>query len=229
MKKICIAVVLAGVLYVPSLRAAFDGTIGVETSPLRSGTGGPFKITILSSASSALNKAISLGNPFISFCVEQSETINLLGNQGYQVNVNTAAVTGGNGGGNPDPISRATAWLYSQFRAGTLAANAGWVNNTAGNADLQQAIWYLENEQSTGNNYLVQAAALATGSANGAAARLVNANGAFNVGVLNVNTADGLLKLQDQLVLVPEPSTYLAGALLLIPVLVQIRRWKRSA
>ena len=103
------------------------------------------------------------------------------------------------------------------------------MNNTAGNADLQQAIWYLENEQNTGNNYLVTAAALATGSANGAAARLVNANGAFNVAVLNVNTADGLLKLQDQLVLVPEPSTYLAGALLLIPVLVQIRRWKRSA
>jgi len=28
---------------------------------------------------------------------------------------------------------------------------------------------------------------------------------------------------------VPEPSTYIAGALLMIPVLVQVRRWKRSA
>jgi hypothetical protein len=50
----------------------------------------------------------------------------------------------------------------------------------------------------------------------------------LNVRVLNLTLDDGT-KRQDVLVVVPEPSTYVAAALLLIPAIFQARRMRRSA
>jgi hypothetical protein len=64
----------------------------------------------------------------------------------------------------------------------------------------------------------VAAAVAATGAADAFAARNIDANYAYNVGVLNLYSNDGLTKVnQDMLVIVPEPSTYVAAALLLLP------------
>ena len=107
---------------------------------------------------------------------------------------------GGLSGGNPDPISFATAWLYDQFRGGTLAGYA-YVGSTAvrdasANA-LQNAIWFLEGE---------------IGSVSGQANTWKNmglANGTtlYGVRVMNVVTLSGGIA-QDQLVMIPEPETY---------------------
>ena len=239
MKKFIVSTALVGLFGIASLQAAFDGTIGLGNTPGRTGQGGPFTITVLTANTPAMQQAINNGNPFLSFCLEQTEHVDLSGNQGYNVNVNTAAVSGGGGAvAGQDAISLATAWLYKTFRANnTTGLDAFFVANfgsvALGRTALQEAIWYLEQAQNTGNNALVTLA-MSTLGLNAGNVRTIDANGAWGVKVLNlysanVNTAGRYDKLQDQLVLVPEPSTYVAGALLLIPVLAQVRRWKRSA
>jgi hypothetical protein len=90
---------------------------------------------------------------------------------------------------------------YDYSYGGGRTANAG---------DLQKAIWYLQRESGgVNNNWVALAAAHVTGSVFDAA------DGAFGVKVLNLG-APGTV--QDQLVMVvPEPTTIIAGALLLLP------------
>ena len=116
-----------------------------------------------------------------------------------------------------DPISIGTAWLYSQFAAGTLsgynyAYGAGRQSSTSAGA-LQQAIWWLEGETGGVQNGFVTTAETAL-SLNDTTIKN-NANGAYGVEVLNLGAAG---TVQDQLVIVPEPTTVLAGALLLLPL-----------
>jgi hypothetical protein len=62
------------------------------------------------------------------------------------------------------------------------------------------------------------------------ALRALNANGAYGVRALNVYSNSTLTEMnQDMLAMVPEPSTYAAAALLMLPVLIQARRMRRSA
>lgn len=134
---------------------------------------------------------------FQTFCIEHGEDF-----FGATVAVlNTEAVNGGVGGPHPDPISRATAWLYSQFALGILAGydydNTGVGRTTSAKA-LQEALWYLENESAfmgTGAGYV----ALAQGISNWSA----DANGDFGVLVMNLYKGDGTLR-QDMLIYVPD-------------------------
>lgn len=52
-------------------------------------------------------------------------------------------------------------------------------------------------------------------------------NGALRIGLhvrsINQGTSDSFVHVP-----IPEPSTYIAAGLLLIPLLVQVRRWRRS-
>ncbi len=228
MKKSNIALVF-GLLLLPIVPLqAFDGTINIGAGPGQTGSGGPFKITINNSPapSAALQAIANASNPFLSFCIEKTEHINLDNNQAYKVTVSpTHTAELGGIGGPSDPISLATAWIYSQFRWGSITDGAA----------AQQAIWYLEQEQewvdtsATGKGLVNAAIAALTEITDINDARTVNAGGAFGVRVLNVYGADGITMRQDQLAMVPEPSTYVAGALLLLPVLAQLRRWRRSA
>jgi hypothetical protein len=161
------------------------------------------------------------GDSFLTFCLEFPEHISLGTN--YYVDVNTKAIAGGNGialtysgdvagtAGN-DPLSFATAWLYTQFRAGTLAGF-----NSASNADansLQAAIWFFENEQPL--SFLDAKALQFRAAALSAVAGGWNSIG--RVRVLNLwDTRAGTAgnytfsgNHQDQLYLipVPEPETY---------------------
>lgn len=79
---------------------------------------------------------------FQTFCIETGETAA----SAYFV-IGTAAVKGGTS--TVDPISVGTAWLYSQFAQGTLAGY--FAGNRATQAGLlQNAIWWLEQEDGSG-------------------------------------------------------------------------------
>lgn len=115
------------------------------------GDGGEFNIAgtgyqvYYNSLATAYNRYGQIG--FESFCVEESEPVNIPAVYDYAINP-AGAVGGGVAGGNPDPVSAGTAWLYSQFAAGTLSGynytvGAGRVVSAR---DLQECIWFLENE-----------------------------------------------------------------------------------
>jgi len=88
---------------------------------------------------------------FQSFCVETNEY--LYTNTVYDAALTDSAVNGGSGTStHPDPVSRGTGWLYSQFATGTLAGYSftGTVAERRASADLlQRTIWWLEDESSS--------------------------------------------------------------------------------
>ena len=91
------------------------------------------------------------GSDFLTFCLERDESVSLqkpLANPPkagavYVVHdLSGAASAGGVAGGSPDPLDNRTSYLYFAFRKGLTGAwVAGWTP-----ADLQEAIWHLENE-----------------------------------------------------------------------------------
>ena len=101
------------------------------------------------------------GDAFLTFCLEFNSHIGL--GTAYYVDLNASARPGGGVAltytgdvagvaGVNDPLSDATAWLYSKFRTNTLQNSVAF--NYASNDDanaLQIAIWYLENEPATMN------------------------------------------------------------------------------
>ena len=139
---------------------------------------------------------------FNTFCVEVTESFSF-GQPLTVAGISNTAYWGGNGSAG-DPISIGTAYLYTMFRQGSLTRQDGSLYSTnpvdSANA-LQAAIWFLEGEgpaptEGTLADFWVDAA-LACGWTD-----------IGNVRVLNLLNADGS-RAQDQLVLVPEPSTLL--------------------
>ena len=138
---------------------------------------------------------------FNTFCLERSEFFSF-GQALTVAGISDRAIYGGtqpppNGPGY-DELDPRTAYLYTQFRAGTLSGyNTG--DDASANA-LQLAIWYIEGEW--------------TETLTGLALRFFKAadNSGWtdigNVRVLNLVDSQGNRR-QDQLVMVPEPSTLL--------------------
>ncbi|HRE81897.1 MAG TPA: VPDSG-CTERM sorting domain-containing protein [Opitutaceae bacterium] len=130
---------------------------------------------------------------FQTFCLEYSE--HFTPGTVYNYSIGNAATLGGVSGATngADPISLGTAWLYSQFAAGSLAGYDYGAGRKASNTSLQLAIWFLENETSgisgyssygtPGQNVFLDAAFAKFGSASSARA---DANGAYGVQVLNL-------------------------------------------
>ena len=176
--------------------------------------------------------ALSGADSFLTFCVEHNETISL--GTAYYVDVNTRAIGGGLGvagynsgdangvtGGAPngyDPLSFATAWLYTQFRMNTLqsAVNtalsiSNFTFSYASNSDadsLQEAIWFLENEQPISaldaNAVKMKDAAIAAGWTSIGNVRVINLWDTRN-GTAGNYTFSG--QHQDQLYLIPDIIT----------------------
>ena len=144
----------------------------------------------------------STGVLFSTFCLERNEYFNP-GVSMYVGSITGSAYNGGYSGGNPDPISSATAYLYYQWATGLIA-------NTAANAnDLQLAIWSLEGE-------MAQYPIMLTAGANAFISSAANANGFYGVQVMNLYgsydpTRGYYNPKQSQLVYnaVPEPATML--------------------
>jgi len=92
------------------------------------------------------------GESFATYCIELNEPLT------YDVVFDAAvnplgAVEGGYSGGNPDPVSDYTAWLYLEFVNGTLAPYEyeGTFNERDASAKaLQWVLWGLEDEHDAG-------------------------------------------------------------------------------
>lgn len=152
--------------------ASYDGKAQFLGQPLGDiGGGGPF----LFKASNGLEnkiRGLDSQNRWITFCVEENEFISYP--TIYDAKISDRAIGGGRGtqtpghglsdryacapsrnpGDTDDPLDSRTAFLYSKFKNGTLAAVAAayghaggfsYSSLTDGHA-LQDAIWFLENE-----------------------------------------------------------------------------------
>jgi hypothetical protein len=176
-------------------------------------SGGEFRITTYDGnyATPGANVRDPAGSLFQTFCVEKDEYISF-GNS-YQWDLNTQAVNGGVGGPSPDPLDPRTAYLFTQFWNGTLSSyNYTNASLRPGDADeLQEAIWYIEQEITGANG---QAATWVTEATNAVAGAWGNTLG--NVRVLNLFTTNTpRTEHQDLLVVVPTPQAALSGMALL--------------
>jgi len=241
--KVCLFGVAVVMMLVPTAMAGPIDTGSIDITRLQnmySGGGGEFNITPTSGLlgirwsdyvdGKTKNVNPTIGKDFESFCLEESEFVTIPGSYNAKINY-VGAVLGGGGDKVKinnvwtDPISLGTAYLYSQFAAGTLSGynytvGAGRVTSAAA---LQNAIWYLEGEGGV-NNSFVTLVATKFGTL---AAAMANANGAYHVAVLNLTTGTGGLA-QDQLVMAPEPASLLLFGIGLLGAATLRRKFRRS-
>jgi len=187
------------------------------------GAGGPFEVdpSGFDSAPQGLGEHGAADGRFITFCVERNEFVS----EGvtYNAEINTAAVSGGVGGGSPDPLDARTAFLYTSFIKGTLGDlmdDAGLDHSfvdedPASGLALQDAIWAIEQELTSVGAFaqdLIDLAdqAVATGG-------VWAGKGIGNVRILNLTTVNGGAA-QDQLVLIPLPVPAALGLVGLLGV-----------
>ena len=145
MKKMSIVLVAVALVCGLSGLAQAD-TVTVTKGSNGTTSGGEFTITVHDGPLKNIYGQLS----FTSFCIELNEYVDL-GNT-YNYAISSGAISGGLGGGSPDPISDQTAYLYLSFRNGTL--------NYSGDASadaLQDAIWVLENERTSASKPGAQA------------------------------------------------------------------------
>ncbi|MGB4549685.1 MAG: PEP-CTERM sorting domain-containing protein [Syntrophales bacterium] len=134
-----------------------------------------------------------------SFCLETNEYISF--NTQYRVvGISDTVYQGGSNTSSGDPLDPRTAYLYYHYMIGDLSQLASSFDPTssASLGDLQNAIWYIEQEYLGVNNYLVA---------------LADRSGWTDIGpvrVLNIKTLNGG-NAQDQLyyAAVPEPAILL--------------------
>lgn len=184
-------------------------------------SGGAFTINQDQGVNGVMGGTGGSATSFLTFCIEFNEHIGF--NKYYYTKIDTVAVEGGVGGPSPDPLSSATALLYSTFRAGGLI-NGISINTPALVSSLQYAIWRLEDEiaQDSGGNWATISPGIDQAYVPVAKAMVqwaqTNANGSlYNVRVLQLwNNSQMTDNAQDQLtIVVPTPSASLAGVGLL--------------
>jgi hypothetical protein len=173
------APVFAGSMVISGDQVKFD-----QQMPGSSPEGGVFEFT-----------DVTQGFDFFTYCIQLDEYINV--GSTYYAEVATNVINDGS----PQPLYPRTAWLFSQYTAGTLPNYTG---DNASQTGLQDAIWY--GQQQTNS----LPAGLATTFWNESA----KASGLYGVWVLNLwgSDNDGIYSdpHQDELFVdVPEPSAIL--------------------
>jgi len=227
MKKTIIALVIG--LLAASAQMAFAGY--TVTAPWgygiwQSNGGGEFtleeSVSTYSGNYSPYTKNQGITPSFQSFCLTGIFTV-IFPHQPYDATLSNVALAGAQ----PDPLSKGTAYLYEQFATGSLNydytnASGNRVNNAFA---LQDAIWYLEDEQTSladpsstlANNYYLALALAEYGDLSGAQADYHGTQ----VHVLNLTdpTPGSYFPVgQDQLVYTPTPipaAAWLLGSGLL--------------
>lgn len=166
------------------------------------GMRGQYTATVVSGFA-GMTDATGIGSSFDTFCLEKNEFF--IPGQTYTATIDTAARNGGVSGGvnGADPISPATAYLYTQFRAGNLGFSS--LTNSDDASALQDAFWFLEGEISSvsGQAQVLVNQALAAGWTNIGDVRVMNIVGP------NGSSDDGFA--QSQLTMVPLPAAAWAG------------------
>ncbi len=177
---------------------------------------------------------IGVGGPidFYTFCLEKNEGMGF--GAAYDYTLATAAMAGGLGGGNPDPVSAGTSFLYQKFLNETLpgysfatATVGDRAARAASGRDLQNAIWGLEDEQlvDLANPFIVQVVN-AFGSVAAAKAHATSGS----IGVLNptnpaVPQSSPMYRRQSVLINLPDNGTsvMMLGSSLMLVGLVRRR------
>jgi len=227
MRKLLFIVVLASAILLPQMVVAntviTEGNGGTYNGygPWQTGVGGEFTLlpdAYLSqfvNAYSSYTKNLVQTGTFQTFCLEGGEYI--YPNTTHYVVINDKAMYGGDYP-DGDPLSVGSAYLYDEFRKGTLAGYDYTNTTTAGRHKsaelLQNAIWWLEGEENQrydGNN---QYEVLVVDYFHGAEAAMADNNDHYPIKVLNLYLdAQHSQYAQDQLIYdpppVPEPATML--------------------
>jgi hypothetical protein len=175
------------------------------------GGGGPFEAKTTGAALGVAD--------FITFCIEYNEHFSYGGT--YNFELSDSAKNGGVAGGNPDPVSDATKWLYYEVVSGGYtsmysAATGFGLSNDVG-ATFQNAIWYLEEERTaadiggtSGAGYLLASYALANQNWNALYAlgnRVYAMNLTDAAGGRNQDQLAYTFELRTQEIPVPEPAS----------------------
>jgi VPDSG-CTERM motif len=175
---------------------AFAGQVTVTWAVNHSASGGEFILA-----------TTDIGT-FNSFCMEEDEYITVGGT--YFYNTSNIVQLGGNNTDAGDPISRGTAWLFSQFAAGTLT---GYGHTAADQTSLQDAFWMLEDEiaWNAANPWIVLAQNAIDGTLK------ADANGAYGVYAMNLWANSDFTGAQQSMLGVPDGGAtlmLLGGALM---------------
>jgi len=200
LSKTILAVVATGLLsYGLFSQQAQASQLTLNYGSRHSGNGGEFNASSPNFAPGTMGyKAATTynGNGFETFCLETNEYFNP--GSTYYYGISQGAINGGVGGGNPDRISRGTAFLYLNFAKGTLFGY-DYSIGAAGDASaaaLQSTIWWLEGEGGTPNNAFLS---LVTSNVTN---YMADNNGFYGVGVLNLwGDSNHAQVAQDQLIL----------------------------
>jgi hypothetical protein len=223
MKKCCAILGASALLTAPNLFASISGT-GTALVDYNTAT------HMIHVTTQTVTSGPDLKS-FDTFCLNSQVAIYTPAT--YNYSLSDGAFPGGPAGNLfvSDPISIGTAWLYSQFRAGSLS---GYNGTASANVLLQQAIWWLEGDflgvGGAANNSFIQTAETAL-SLNDLTIKNDAGNNNYGVFVLNTSTTDrqgNTTYYQPLLGIVPEPSTVVAGALLLLPFGVSTLRILRK-
>jgi hypothetical protein len=236
MKKFCMVLSLAGVMVAPNLFASMSVTLLDNTSSYSHGNGGEFRavgnpgldsiinwgayssltkgtIGAADTSSGGYNSGLFGRQYFQTFCIQS--TVDFTPGNSYSV------VTG-------PAITIGTAYLYSRFAAGSLNGYTYTYGSgrSASAGLLQQAIWWLQGQTGGVDNSFVTAAGTTLGMT--AAQLQAAANGAYGVVALDLSGCSGPAQDQLAIVVVPEPTTVVAGALLLLPFGASVLRILRK-
>lgn len=208
--------VLAVVLATASASA---GTVYLDTIPSYPNPvgGGPFMVHVVN----AINEGgadYAAGATFKTFCIEYTEEFYAGSSHQYDTNISDKAVFGHNSDGttNYDPLSSATAWLFSTWAHGNLGTYVpGWTDSAANVYALQDALWKLQQwvlADTSGATAGLKTTLvnLATTNANGSLYD-VRVMQLWDIGHSHDTTPNPAYAHQDQLILVPFPSVGTAG------------------
>jgi len=186
--------------------SALADTLRLDQDSFSVGNGGSFQVTPVTGNAGRVGLPGDLSpTTFETFCVEHNEQFRP--GAIYNFAISLGATNGGESGQtspNFDPVDPTTAYLYTNFRMGTLTGFDYGAGRAASTGDLQQAIWFLEGEGGTNNAFV----ALAQGAVTSGAWA-----GIGNVRVLNLSNQEFSFA-QDQLTLVQEIPAPMSGAAL---------------